>query len=234
MDANRKSEIPRTTMERLPGYLNFLKSWECPDGRVSSAVIAREMGLSAITVRKDLAYIASGRPRVGHLREELIERIARALGSGACRAAVVVGVGNLGHALMCYKGFAPYGMRVAAGFDVDARIVGGEVDGKPVYPMEALPAFVRRTGTRIGILAVPASGAQEACERMAGRGHSRHPEFCARAPARATGRARAARRLRRLAGAARRRRRGFEARTQFCPAWRRRAAELKLPPGAVE
>lgn len=170
MDANRKPEIPRTTMERLPGYLNFLKSWECPDGRVSSAVIAREMGLSAITVRKDLAYIASGRPRVGHLREELIERIARALGSGACRAAVVVGVGNLGHALMCYKGFAPYGMRVAAGFDVDARIVGGEVDGKPVYPMEALPAFVRRTGTRIGILAVPASGAQEACERMAEAG----------------------------------------------------------------
>ena len=170
MDANRKPEIPRTTMERLPGYLNFLKSWECPDGRVSSAVIAREMGLSAITVRKDLAYIASGRPRAGHLREELIERIARALGSGACRAAVVVGVGNLGHALMCYKGFAPYGMRVAAGFDVDARIVGGEVDGKPVYPMEALPAFVRRTGTRIGILAVPASGAQEACERMADAG----------------------------------------------------------------
>ena len=128
------------------------------------------MNLSAITVRKDLACVASGRPRVGYLRGELIERIAQVLGSGECNSAVVVGVGNLGHALMCYKGFSNYGMRVLAGFDIDRRIAGAEVDGKAVYPMEELAPFVQRTGARIGILAVPASGAQAVCDQMVDAG----------------------------------------------------------------
>ncbi len=92
------------------------------------------------------------------------------LGSGECNSAVVVGVGNLGHALMCYKGFSNYGMRVLAGFDIDRRIAGAEVDGKAVYPMEELAPFVQRTGARIGILAVPASGAQAVCDQMVDAG----------------------------------------------------------------
>ena len=173
MEDNRRPRcpIPRTTMERLPGYLNFLRMQTGPDcERISSAAIAQEMNLSAITVRKDLACVASGRPRVGYLRGELIERIAQVLGGGECNSAVVVGVGNLGHALMCYKGFSNYGMRVLAGFDVDPRIAGAEVDGKAVYPMEELAPFVQRTGARIGILAVPASGAQAACDQMVDAG----------------------------------------------------------------
>ena len=171
MEDNRRPRcpIPRTTMERLPGYLNFLRMQTGPDcERISSAAIAQEMNLSAITVRKDLACVASGRPRVGYLRGELIERIAQVLGSGECNSAVVVG--NLGHALMCYKGFSNYGMRVLAGFDIDRRIAGAEVDGKAVYPMEELAPFVQRTGARIGILAVPASGAQAACDQMVDAG----------------------------------------------------------------
>ena len=173
MEDNRRPRcpIPRTTMERLPGYLNFLRMQTGPDcERISSAAIAQEMNLSAITVRKDLACVASGRPRVGYLRGELIERIAQVLGGGECNSAGVVGVGNLGHALMCYKGFSNYGMRVLAGFDVDPRIAGAEVDGKAVYPMEELAPFVQRTGARIGILAVPASGAQAVCDQMVDAG----------------------------------------------------------------
>ena len=74
MEDNRRPRcpIPRTTMERLPGYLNFLRMQTGPDcERISSAAIAQEMNLSAITVRKDLACVASGRPRVGYLRGEL-------------------------------------------------------------------------------------------------------------------------------------------------------------------
>ncbi len=173
MEDNRRPRcpIPRTTMERLPGYLNFLRMQTGPDcERISSAAIAQEMNLSAITVRKDLACVASGRPRVGYLRGELIERIAQVLGGGECNSAVVVGVGNLGHALMCYKGFSNYGMRVLAGFDIDRRIAGAEVDGKAVYPMEELAPFVQRTGARIGILAVPASSAQAVCDQMVDAG----------------------------------------------------------------
>ncbi len=103
MEENQKShgEIPRTTMERLPGYLNFLRMKTGPQyERISSTVIAQEMNLSAITVRKDLAFISSGRPRVGHRREELIERITEVLGSSESNTAVLVGVGNIGHALL--------------------------------------------------------------------------------------------------------------------------------------
>lgn len=173
MDDNQKprGSIPRTTMERLPGYLNFLRMKSGPEyERISSTVIAQEMNLSAITVRKDLAYIASGRPRVGHRREELIARIAGVLGSGGCNTAVLVGVGNLGHALLCYKGFSHYGMSILAGFDVDGKLIGSEVSGKMVYHINSLSSFVRRTGASIGIIAVPAPCAQEVCDRMVAAG----------------------------------------------------------------
>lgn len=173
MEDNQKphASIPRTTMERLPGYLNFLRMKSGPDyERISSTVIAQEMNLSAITVRKDLAFIASGRPRVGHLREELIARIAAVLGSGECNSAVLVGVGNLGHALLCYKGFANYGMSILAGFDVDGKLIGSEINGKTVYHINNLYSFVQRTGAGIGIIAVPAPCAQEVCDRMVAAG----------------------------------------------------------------
>jgi len=173
MEENQRnhSQIPRTTMERLPRYLNFLRLKSGPQyERISSTAIAEEMNLSAITVRKDLAYIASGKPRIGHLRSELIARIAEVLGSGECSTAVLVGVGNLGHALMCYNGFEHYGMHVLAGFDVNPKLIGSQISGKPVYHLDELGAFVQRTGACIGIIAVPAEQAQEVCDRMVGAG----------------------------------------------------------------
>lgn len=158
-------------MERLPGYLNFLRMKTDPEyERISSTVIAQEMNLSAITVRKDLAYIASGRPRIGHRREELIARIAEALSGGDYSDAVLVGVGNLGHALMCYKGFEHYGMSILAGFDVDSQLIGREINGKTVYHINNLYSFVQKTGASIGIIAVPAPCAQEVCDRMVAAG----------------------------------------------------------------
>ena len=154
-------------MERLPGYLNFLRLKTGPEYEsISSAVIAQEMNLAAITVRKDLAYLAEGRPRVGHSREELIERITEVLGSSEWNAAVLVGVGNLGRALMSYEGFEPYGMSVLAGFDVNPSLVGANVDGKPVHHFDELQDFIQSNGVSIGIIAVPAQFAQDVCDRM--------------------------------------------------------------------
>ena len=154
-------------MERLPGYLNFLRMKTGPEyATISSAVIAQEMNLAAITVRKDLAFLAEGRPRVGHSREELIDRITEVLGSSEWTAAVLVGVGNLGRALMCYEGFEPYGMSVTAGFDVDRTRVGRAINDKPVYHMDDLSDFIRKNSVSIGIIAVPARYAQDVCDRM--------------------------------------------------------------------
>ena len=158
-------------MERLPGYLNFLRMKTGPEyTSISSAVIAQEMNLAAITVRKDLAFLAEGRPRVGHSREELIDRITEVLGSSEWNAAVLVGVGNLGRALMCYEGFEPYGMSVIAGFDVDERLVGTTINEKPVHHIDELGSFIRANGASIGIIAVPGQYAQDVCDRMVAAG----------------------------------------------------------------
>lgn len=157
--------MPRTTLERLPGYLNFLRQ-KTDSERVSSAVIAESMNLSAITVRKDLAYISSGRPRVGHLREELIERITQVLSDNDCSRAVLVGAGNLGRALMSYGGFGKYGLEIAAGFDNNPALVGGSVQGKPILHIDAMSDFITQNGARMGIITVPAEHAQSVCDRM--------------------------------------------------------------------
>ena len=158
-------------MERLPGYLNLLrkKSGEAFE-RISSATIAEEMNLSAITVRKDLAYFASGRPRVGYDREELIERINTLLTANDCNQAVLVGAGNLGRALLSYGGFEKYSLRILAGFDVDKGLIGTEVHGKPVLHINHLRSYVQRTGAQLGIITVPAAHAQEVCDLMVAAG----------------------------------------------------------------
>jgi len=137
---------------------------------ISSAVIAQEMNLAAITVRKDLAFLAEGRPRVGHSREELIDRITEVLGSSEWKTAVLAGVGNLGRALMCYEGFEPYGMSVVAGFDVAPARIGVSINEKPVYHFDELSDFIRANGVSIGIIAVPAQFAQDVCDRMVAAG----------------------------------------------------------------
>lgn len=163
--------VPRATLQRLAGYLNFLRLKSGPEyENVSSATIAAGMHIPAITVRKDLAYIANGRPRVGHNREELIKRITAALGTNTCSEAVLVGVGNLGRALMCYNGFDNYGLKILAGFDVDKILVGIEILGKPVLHTNHLRSFVQHTGARIGIICVPAAHAQSVCDIMVDAG----------------------------------------------------------------
>ena len=128
------------------------------------------MNLAAITVRKDLAFLAEGRPRVGHSREELIDRITEVLGSSVWNAAVLVGVGNLGRALMCYEGFEPYGMSVLAGFDVNPELVGTVINEKTVHHIDELQDFIRKNGVSIGIIAVPVPFAQDVCDRMVAAG----------------------------------------------------------------
>lgn len=163
--------IPKATLERLPGYLNFLRLKNGPEyASISSATIAQEMNLAAITVRKDLAFLAEGRPRVGHSREELIDRITEVLGSGGWNTAVLAGVGNLGRALLSYEGFEPYGMSVAAGFDANSQVIGESINQKPVYHIDEMQDYIRSNGVSLGIIAVPAQFAQDVCDRMVSAG----------------------------------------------------------------
>ena len=113
-------DIPVISLQRLPIYLNYLKS--LPEDRtyVSSGLIAEALGMGEVLVRKDLAYTsATGRPRVGYVAKELISALEDFLCCNGRRSAVIAGVGALGRAVLSYGGFANYGIEIVAAFDSD-------------------------------------------------------------------------------------------------------------------
>ena len=159
-------QVSVNTLQRLPTYLNYLKSLD-DDGNISSTEIARALGLNDVQVRKDLSSVSSGgRPKVGYNIKGLILDLKEFLGYNAVNDAVMVGCGNLGRALMSYRGFREYGLRIVAGFDVSDDIVGEEVSGKPVLPLSGLPQYCRENGIRIGVITTPAQAAQKACDLL--------------------------------------------------------------------
>ena len=159
-------QVSVNTLQRLPTYLNYLKSLD-DDGNISSTEIARALGLNDVQVRKDLSSVSSGgRPKVGYNIRGLILDLKEFLGYNAVNDAVMVGCGNLGRALMSYRGFREYALRIVAGFDVSDDIVGEEVSGKPVLPLSGLPQYCRENGIRIGVITTPAQAAQKACDLL--------------------------------------------------------------------
>lgn len=164
--------ISKATVSRMPAYLRYLKgeAWKGVD-YVSSAVIAKDMGLSAVGVRKDLAIVSSlqGKPRLGFQVEQLIADIEKSLGYHRWASAIVMGAGGLGRAILSYEGFENYGINVVAAFDNAPEKIGS-VGGKPVYPLERLNEIVVRSNVSVGILTVPRNVAQEACNQLVAAG----------------------------------------------------------------
>ena len=169
---NAESAVSKATVSRMPAYLRYLKG-EAGKGveYVSSAAIAKDMGLSAVCVRKDLALVSSrpGKPRFGFEVRLLIEDIEKFLGYHRWTNAVIVGAGGLGMAILSYEGFDNYGIHVIAAFDNSPAKVGA-VGGKPIYPMERLGDVVKRSDVKVCILTVPRSAAQEACDQVISAG----------------------------------------------------------------
>lgn len=159
-------QVSVNTLQRLPVYLNYLKTLD-ENGNISSTEIARALGLNDVQVRKDLSSVSSGgRPKVGYNVKGLILDLKEFLGYNAVNDAVMVGCGNLGRALMSYRGFREYGLRIVAGFDVSEDVVGGEVGDKPILPISELPRYCRENGVKIGVITTPAQAAQKACDLL--------------------------------------------------------------------
>ncbi len=160
--------VSQATLDRLPAYLRYLQAERGKGVKdISSSVIAEAMQLSAVAVRKDLSLVSSrpGKPRIGFSLETLISDIESFLGYRKRTNVVIMGAGNLGRAILRYEGFEQYGLSVIAAFDVSAEKIGS-VWGKPIYPVNRFDEIVRRENVKIGILSVPQSAAQEACDRM--------------------------------------------------------------------
>src|SRR5947208_16389931 len=116
-----RRRIPEATVARLPLYLrSLLEAQHSGDATISSERLAELAGVNAAKVRKDLSYLGSyGTRGVGYDVEYLLYQISRELGLTQDWPVVIVGVGNLGHALSNYRGFQARGFRVVALFDAD-------------------------------------------------------------------------------------------------------------------
>lgn len=164
--------VPKVVVSRLSLYLRELQHL-VRDGRAttSSNQLGQLLGFTDAQVRKDLAYFGHfGHPGVGYRCEELISEIRRILGTDREWIVTMVGVGNLGRALLRYKGFAAQGFRIVAAFDADPRVVGSSIEGIAVYSLERLPQIVRQYQIQIGLVTVPAPAAQQVADQLVAAG----------------------------------------------------------------
>lgn len=162
--------ISKATLQRLPIYLNCLKSAGDTSEYVSATALANRLGLGEVQVRKDLASICdAGKPKVGYLKRELIAVLENYLGADT-NDAVLVGVGHLGTALMAYNGFEEYGFKIVAGFDVNPVLVGAKVAGKQVFSVDKMANLIGRLGVKIGIITLPKEYAQETADKLIAAG----------------------------------------------------------------
>lgn len=162
-----QKEISKAVLKRLPGYLSYLKSLnEGNSPYISATALANALGMGEVQVRKDLAAVSDGgRPKIGYLREALIEDIEQFLGYDNTTDAVLIGAGKLGQALLGYNGFDAYGLNILAAFDV-APTADKTGDGKPILPIAKLESFCKGNKVLMGIITVPAKYAQEVCNQL--------------------------------------------------------------------
>ena len=162
-----RTEISKSVLKRLPGYLSYLKTIpETASPYISATALANALNMGEVQVRKDLAMVSDGgRPKIGYLRESLIEDISQFLGYDNTTDAILVGAGKLGQALLGYSGFSEYGLNIIAGFDVQTSVTQTE-DGKPIYPIEQMESFCRSNKVLMGIITVPTACAQQVCDQL--------------------------------------------------------------------
>ena len=167
-----RQDIPRKTVYRLSVYLRCLNRLRANGLQtVSSDALAQAAGVKSTQLRKDLTYLGQvGTRGRGYDAEQLTQMITDRLGTNSLQPVILVGVGNLGTALLSYRGFEEEGFQIVAAFDLEpgARRSGRLRIG--VHPMEHIPDVVRLQGVRMAILTVPAAAAQEVANRLIAAG----------------------------------------------------------------
>jgi redox-sensing transcriptional repressor len=178
-DSKGKSEepagelsVPKAVVSRLSLYLRELQHL-IRDGHetTSSTQLGKLLGFTDAQVRKDLAYFGQfGYPGIGYRCSELIDAIRRILGTNQPWALAIVGLGNLGRALMGYRGFQHQGFQIAAAFDIDPAKVGQSVEGIPIFHLDDASRIAAERNIRLGIIAVPGPAAQRVADALVAAG----------------------------------------------------------------
>lgn len=168
MKLNSYINIPLPSLKRFPIYLGLLK--ECEEKGeewVSASFLAGKLGLKSIQVRKDLSCTGVvGKPKKGFLLKELMDAISFYLGEGNQSDILLVGVGNLGKALLSDRRLTRHGFKIVAAFDVDPALIGSNVAEHKILSMEKLGDLIKRMGIKLAILTVPEKEAQPIADQL--------------------------------------------------------------------
>jgi redox-sensing transcriptional repressor len=163
-----KGSIPRKTVYRLSLYDRALQRLRANRiETVSSAALAKASGVKSTQLRKDLAYFGHfGTRGLGYAVEGLSRKLGEVLGTACLQPVILVGVGQLGSALLGYVGFARQGFEVVAAFDAEPLRSRPREHAVKIYPMEEVEAFVHERGIKIAILTLPGTVAQEVANEL--------------------------------------------------------------------
>ena len=162
-----KCSVSKATLGRLPNYLEYLRNLP-PDTvpYISATAIAKHLGLGEVQVRKDLAAVSgAGKPKLGYVTAELVEKLENCLGCNRLTSAVLVGAGRLGRALLQYDEFEKYGVKISAAFDSNERVIslGSKTE---ILPMNQFEYFCKTKNIKLGIITVGEGSAQAVCDQM--------------------------------------------------------------------
>ena len=162
-----KCSVSKATLGRLPSYLEYLRNLP-PDTvpYISATAIAKHLGLGEVQVRKDLAAVSgAGKPKLGYVTAELVEKLENCLGCNRLTSAVLVGAGRLGRALLQYDEFEKYGVKISAAFDSNERVIslGSKTE---ILPMNQFEYFCKTKNIKLGIITVGEGSAQAVCDQM--------------------------------------------------------------------
>lgn len=173
-NATPPADVPKAVVNRLSLYLRELQHLIRDETlTINSNGLGELLGFTDAQVRKDLAYFGQfGHPGVGYKCQELVDAIKHILGTDRELVITIVGVGNLGRALLGYRGFASQNFRLAAAFDADPAKIGQTFEGLVVEPLENLEAKIAEYGITLGLIAAPAKAAQDVADRLVAAGIS--------------------------------------------------------------
>jgi len=167
LELMRYHRIPDETIRRLPVYLRgLILLLEEGQKSVSSQNLAGFVGVNAWQIRKDFSYFgAFGTPGVGYNIERLVKQVKKILKLDVIKKAALVGVGNLGLAVLAYPGFGIYDFNIAAAFDNDPKKVGRKIENLTIEDASKLRLLKKRK-ISLAIIAVPREAAQQTADAL--------------------------------------------------------------------
>jgi len=164
----KERTIPKETIDRLPLYLRCLeKIIDQGEINISSEKFSEKLNLNSAQVRKDLSYFGDfGTRGVGYATEALASQIRSILNLNKKWNMALVGVGNIGSALLTYGGFTQGDFEVSMAFDTNTELIGKKINDVEIEDVEKLEERVKENNIKLGVITVPASAAQEVANTL--------------------------------------------------------------------